>query len=162
MALTNAEKQARWREKHIGRRRDADRVATLLVRTNWPDGHVEEIAGALRAFFNTEAEIAALRRALKPMTEKETNAMFAESSRQDRAAWRKAHPGKRVTNKAVHEWRVQRNRAETEAADKARIEDWERDHPGQKYDEHFPTRNQRELTDYYRWERQRERKLARP
>jgi hypothetical protein len=50
MALTNAEKQARWREKHIRRRRDADRVATLLVRTNWPDGHVEEIAGALRPF----------------------------------------------------------------------------------------------------------------
>jgi hypothetical protein len=75
MALTNAEKQARWREKHIARRRNADRVATLLVRTKWPDGHVAEIAAALRPFFRP-TEIAKLRRALKPVTNQQMEAIW--------------------------------------------------------------------------------------
>ena len=93
MTLTNAEKQARWREKHIQRRRDADRVATLLVRAKWPSGHVEEIAASLRPFFTT-AGIAALRRALKPPNGEEMKAKAAEHFRQWRALWLKEHPGK--------------------------------------------------------------------
>jgi hypothetical protein len=31
MALTNAEKQARWRERHVEKRRDARRNTTLLL-----------------------------------------------------------------------------------------------------------------------------------
>ena len=96
MTLTNAEKQARWREKHIQRRREADRVATLLVRTKWPSGHVEEIAASLRPFFTT-AGIAALRRALKPPKPpngEEMKTKTAEHFRQWRTLWLKEHPGK--------------------------------------------------------------------
>jgi hypothetical protein len=153
MALTNAEKQARWREKHIGRRRNADRVATLLVRTNWPDGHVEEIAAALHPFFTTHG-IAVLRRALKPMTREDNEAAIKEMLREERAQWRKEHPGQRITDAAVVEWRRERNRA----AMKEEAEDWERDHPGQRYPDHHGGLSDREYTDLQRWERQRERR----
>jgi hypothetical protein len=154
MAMTNAEKQARWREKHIQRRRYADRVATLLVRTNWPEGHVEEIAAALRDFFST-AGIAALRKALKPMTEKETEAFFAGGYRRDRALWIKEHPGKKFSTRKLLEWRGSKAKQEF-AAERA---EWEHDHPGQEYS--FPKHDQRKFTDLERWERQRERRLSR-
>jgi len=50
MALTNAEKQARWRERHIGKRRSAQRVANILVRQKWPDETVKELAVLLGQF----------------------------------------------------------------------------------------------------------------
>ena len=37
MALTNAEKQRAWRERHIIKRRDAQRVANLLMRVRVTD-----------------------------------------------------------------------------------------------------------------------------
>jgi len=37
MVLSNAEKQARWRERHIARRRDAQRIVNLLVRKHLTD-----------------------------------------------------------------------------------------------------------------------------
>ena len=133
------------------------RVANLLVRSKWPPGHVEEIAAALRPFFKT-AEIAALRRALKPTTPKQMDAIIKEGWREERAQWRKEHPGRRITDKAVVEWRKERNRA----ALRAEEEDWERDHPGRRFfDAYENEHDQRGVTDFERWERQRARKLAR-
>jgi len=106
MALSNAEKQRRWRERHIKRRRDALRVASLLMRRNWPDGHVEAIARQLWVFFNADG-IARLRRALKPITYKD----------------RKAH------NAAQWQWRQAAWTPQSWA-------DWERDHPGKQFPEH--------------------------
>jgi hypothetical protein len=38
MALTNAEKQRRWRTTHAGRRRTAARITTMLMRRSHSDG----------------------------------------------------------------------------------------------------------------------------
>lgn len=38
MALTNAEKQARWRQHHVERRRAVARIATLLMRRSHTTG----------------------------------------------------------------------------------------------------------------------------
>jgi hypothetical protein len=43
MALTNAEKQARWRKRHADRRRDVARIATMLMRRRHPEGRTDEI-----------------------------------------------------------------------------------------------------------------------
>jgi hypothetical protein len=43
MALTNAEKQARWRKRHADRRRDVARIATMLTRRRHPEGRTDEI-----------------------------------------------------------------------------------------------------------------------
>jgi hypothetical protein len=67
MALSNSEKQARWRERHIVKRRKAQRIFNLLVRNDLTQDHIDEIARLLRMMLNTRG-IADLRRALKPIT----------------------------------------------------------------------------------------------
>jgi hypothetical protein len=53
MALTNAQNQARWRERNIEKR--AQRIANRLVRKIETVKHVEEIAELLASFFNPRA-----------------------------------------------------------------------------------------------------------
>lgn len=64
MPLTNAEKQQRWRERHIERRRTVQRVAGLLLRRTWSDEHFAEFGELLRSLLPTTG-IATLRRALR-------------------------------------------------------------------------------------------------
>jgi hypothetical protein len=63
MALTNAEKQARWRERHIVKRRSAQRIVNLLVRRQLTDVHIEELAGLLYGLLSRE-DVRLLRRHL--------------------------------------------------------------------------------------------------
>src|SRR5215471_11332288 len=94
MALTNAEKQRRWRQHHAERRRAVARIASMLTRRSHSEGHVEEIAIGLRAILNKDA-IAALRRALRPFrppTKKETEARWREESSARRELWLAEHP----------------------------------------------------------------------
>jgi len=89
--LTNAEKQARWRERHIERRRTAQRVTNLLIRQKWPDGQIEELAGLLRSFL-TAVGVANLRRALKPITPKEMDAINRKREERICDWWLREHP----------------------------------------------------------------------
>jgi hypothetical protein len=163
--LTNAETQARWRERHIEKRRRADRVANLLVRVKWPKGAVEELADLLSSFLTQEG-IRALRRALKPATKEDNAASLRGIDKQWRDLWLRDHPGRtaadynrllRDNNSEVMEWR----RAWNERAHAATKAAWERDHPGEIYPEHQCGLSDREYTDLARWRRQRERRQAR-
>lgn len=42
MALTNAEKQARYGERHIGKRRNAQRIVNLLLRKHLTPEHTAQ------------------------------------------------------------------------------------------------------------------------
>jgi hypothetical protein len=64
MALTNREKQARWRKRHIRERRAAQRIASLLIRRWGHDDHIDELAKLLSSFLTREGN-RDLRRALK-------------------------------------------------------------------------------------------------
>ena len=86
MALTNAEKQARWRERHAMKRHAVQRISKAILRRQWSDGTIPEIASALRSVLNT-AGIVALRRALKPTTPKEMKAVHKEAFRQEQVEW---------------------------------------------------------------------------
>jgi hypothetical protein len=153
MPLSNAEKQARWREKHIASRRGALRIATLLMRRNWPEGHVEEIAAELKRFLST-AGVAALRRALKPVSGKEMDAAQKKACNATWLAWwLKEHPGKSA--KDFRRLRSQ-ERMQWQRAMRAKWKaDWERDHPGEQWPEHMCGLSDREATDFVRWWRKR-------
>jgi hypothetical protein len=161
MPLSNNERQTRWRERHIAKRRRADRVASLLVRGKWPEGHIEELARLLRSFFN-EAAVRVLRRALKPITKEENAAILDRQAKQWREDWLREHPGRtaaeyqrllRDSSGEVWKWR----RAKGKASIDAEQRDWERDHPGEEYPEHECGLSDRERTDLERWRRQRAR-----
>jgi len=62
----NREAQARWRERHIKQRRNAQRIANLLIRRKWPDGTIEELAGLLGMFLTREGA-RSLRRELRKL-----------------------------------------------------------------------------------------------
>jgi hypothetical protein len=168
MPLTNAEYQARWREKHLKPRRLADRVANLLVRRKWPEGHLRELAAALRPFLSREAN-RALRRELKRLVDpskqdEQCRRQFAEEDEKRWCElWLREHPGrtiedyKRLTDEGVWNWR----RATGEAAVAAEWRDWERDHPGQEWQKFQCGMTPREHMDYQRWARQRERAAVR-
>ena len=135
MAMTNAEKQARWRERHIAKRRNAQRIANLLMRKRYTDEHIKEVAGLLNTFFNRNgARI--LRRHLRAISDPPTS---------DKA--------KREHNARVYE----QLRVASEVM-KGEQEAWERDHPGQKFPEYECGLTDRESTDLERWRRRRERK----
>jgi hypothetical protein len=170
MALSNAEKQARWRERNIEKRRRAHRIVNLLMRKQLTDEHVAAVAGLLAGFFN-QAGIRTLRRELQPRADprvkaKEMEAHWRQMQKGFRSAWLAAHPGRTGTeydrllrdqNSEVWEWRRARGRAASEAEHKA----WERDHPGEQYPEHECSLPDREYTDLERWRRQRAGKAAR-
>jgi len=93
MALDNREKQQRWRERHILRRRTVQRIASLLLRQRLEDPHFEELGNLLRLLIPSQS-IAALRRALKPPTDRE---IVVHSEAKEVAilhAWLRAHPGR--------------------------------------------------------------------
>jgi hypothetical protein len=172
MALSNAEKQARWRERHIEERRNAQRIVNLLVRKDRPDDRTREVASLLHLFFNTGG-IAALRRALKPKTDKENKAGFREvekqARKQDCALWLREHPDmtakdyRRLPATEVLKWRdelIERRKAKAAADVAAERQDWEREHPGVPYPEYECSLSGRELTDLNRWRRQRQRTRA--
>jgi hypothetical protein len=131
MALTNAQKQARWRERHIERRRTAQRLANLLMRKYVSHGQIEDVAAILYSFFNRE-DLRTLRRELRRLGEKPNYDQYISAS----------------------------FAAEYAAAQNER-EDWEREHPGQEYPELECSLSDREYTDLARWRRQRGRKHAR-
>jgi hypothetical protein len=162
MALSNAEKQARWRERHIDKRRRAQRMVNLLMRKQLTDEHVAAVAGLLAGFFN-QTGIRTLRRELQRRADPE--AYWRQSQKVFRSAWLAAHPGRtgaeydrllRDQNSEVWEWRRAQGRAANEAEQKA----WERDHPGEQYPEHECSLPDREYTDLERWRRQRAGKAA--
>jgi hypothetical protein len=161
MALSNREKQQRWRERHIAQRRSAQRVASLLMRRRWENEHFKELAGELRAIMNTAA-IVALRRALKPIGDEEMAAINRDMEKQSQALWLREHPGRTAAEyrrllrndaSEVWNWRRAKNKA-TIAAEQAA---WERDHPGEEYPEHECGLSDRAYTDLWRWRRQRQR-----
>src|SRR5262245_37990763 len=167
MALSNAEKQARWREKHIAKRRDAQRIVNLLVRKQLTDDHVKQIAALLDLLLNNRELIRSLRRELRRLSEtgdqEAHNAAFwDEQEKLWRALWLREHPGRTAAeyrrllhddDGEVWQWR----RAKGHALIEAERRDWERDHPGQPWQEHQCGMTDREYTDYSRWLRQRQR-----
>jgi hypothetical protein len=94
MPLTNAEKQARYREKHILKRRMAQRIVNLLVLKHWTDEHIKEVAHLLAQFFYRE-EARMLRRELGRLTETRPPSQAIPLSDVERQAWKEDHPGKR-------------------------------------------------------------------
>jgi len=97
MVLTNAQRQARWRERHIRKRRAAQRVVHLLLRKYRTDVHIDEIAGLLHAFFNRD-DAHKLRRRLRELTD--SRARIARHStiaalQDEKQAFERDHPGKR-------------------------------------------------------------------
>ena len=131
MALSNAEKQARWREKHIAERRDTQRLANLLMRKHVTREQIADVAAILKLFFNREG-IRELRRALSRMTK----------SRRDGSVDRYISASAADQCKAMEDEQ----------------EDWEREFPGKPYPELECALSDREYTDLWRWRRQRGRK----
>src|SRR5262245_3216466 len=162
MAFTNAEKQARWRERHAWKRYAVQQVCKVLLREQGTDQTIKELANALRGVLNLSS-IAALRRALKPTTMKEDLAAQTETFRQWQALWLREHPGKtakdyrRLINTDVEKWQ----RAKAEAYNAAERQAWERDHPGQQWPEFLCGLSDADRVQYQRWE-ERWRKGRRP
>jgi hypothetical protein len=134
MVLSNSEKQARWRERHIAKRRNAQRIVSLLLRRDLTDEHIEQVANLLNSFLNPEG-VRILRRRLREITE------F------------------RPDNPPPRRWSAE-DIATLELLPTER-EAWERDHPGEEYPEHECGLSDREYTDLNRWRRQRARKHTR-
>ena len=96
MALTNAERQLRWRERHIRKRRNASRLANLLMRVNFSDAQITEIAFILNGFFNRGA-MRMLRRELRQASEPTESGVLSPLEIRlvmtERTAWEADHPG---------------------------------------------------------------------
>jgi len=161
MPLTNAEKQARWREKHVRQRRSAQRVANLLVKRSLSDDDVADLAVELREHLNSYG-VALLRRMLNQVTSADMEAVTRDHHRIERDQWLRENPRRtaaefdrllRNTSSSVWAWRRTRSEAAT-AAERAA---WERDHPGRPWPEHLCGLSDREYTDYVRWLRGRSR-----
>ena len=148
MALTNAEKQARWRERYAMKRYAVQRISKAILRRQWNDDTIAELASALRQVLTTSG-IAALRRALKPETMKEGLAREKEALRRELALWRREHPGK--TAEDYWEWRKANGKADNLAERQA----WERDHPGEQYPEHLCGLSDADYVRYQRWRKGR-------
>jgi hypothetical protein len=151
MALTNAEKQARWRERHAMKRYAVQRISKAILRRQSSDDTIPELASALRSVLNM-AGIVALRRALKPTTPKEMKAVHKEAFRQEQVERLREHPGKtakdfrRLSTEDLMAWRAPKNRAYLAAERQA----WERDHPGEQSPEHLCGLSD---ADYVRYQR---------
>jgi hypothetical protein len=163
----NREAQARWRERHIGRRRTVQRIANILQRRRWDDEHFETLGDLLRSLMNREA-LRSLRRALRDQkyADEEMDAIWREREKNTRAWWLSEHPGRtaaeynrllRDQDSEVWDWRRSKGAAEIAAEREA----WERDHPGKQYPEHLCGLSDREYSDYERWRRKQERKSRR-
>jgi hypothetical protein len=162
----NRDAQARYRERHIGKRRTVQRVANILMRQSWTDEHFETLGGLLRSIMNREA-IRALRRELREAkrTEPEMDAFWRQREKNTRVVWLAEHPGRtaaefkhlfRDDDSEVWDWL----RAKGAAQNAAEREAWLRDHPGEEYPEHLCGLSDREYSDYERWRRKFERRAA--
>jgi hypothetical protein len=137
MVLTNAEKQARWRERHISKRRAAQRIVNLLVLKHLTDDQVDDVADLLFTFLNRQG-VRALRQRLRELTEMPPKKIAAHNRRM---------LGDDFSDEAGKRRKAGRNKAEKLA--------WERDHPGQHFPEHGYKLTPREATDLARWRRRR-------
>jgi hypothetical protein len=161
MALSNSEKQQRWRERHLARRRQVQRIAGLLLRRKWGDEHFKELGDLLQSLLSRD-DVAALRRALRPRTSAEMEAINRAAEVAVRELWLREHPGRtcadydRLPGGAKWEWRLAKSGAIVDAERAA----WLADHPGREYPEHEGSLTDRESTDLGRWRRQYERRLA--
>jgi hypothetical protein len=165
MALSNAEKQARWRERHLAQRRNAQRIVNILVRKTLTDEHIEAVAVLLNTFLNRHG-VWVLRRQLKALSEpseqdkKQNVAHWREAVKHERDVWLREHPGKtakdyrRLSDDDLIEWR----KAKVEVYFAAEQRAWERDHPGREMPVENCGMSDRDSTDLERWRRQRERK----
>jgi hypothetical protein len=99
MALTNTERQARWRERHIRERRLAQRLVNLLVRQHTDEKHIEEIAIILNQLLNRwggrtlRRKLVDLTKAKPPEWGKRNLALEVELHATEREAWKHDHPG---------------------------------------------------------------------
>ncbi len=130
--------QARWRERHAMKRFAAQQISNAILRRQWTDETIAELASALTSVLNSGG-IVALRRALKPKTPKERAAIQKETFRQEQALWLREHPGqtakdfRRLSIEDLTAWR----KPKAEAALAAERRGWERDPPGQEWPEHL-------------------------
>jgi hypothetical protein len=96
MALTVAERQARWRERHIRKRREAQRIVNLLARKSLTDEVIREIAAILNQFLNREG-VRTLRRELSERRESrpidQDMMTTIELLKTEKAAWECDHQG---------------------------------------------------------------------
>jgi hypothetical protein len=163
VALTNTERQTRWREKHIVRRRTAQRIVNLLVRQSMTDEHVEQLAGLLATFFTREGN-RILRRKLRQNEDKAArgDALWKQHLRTLKEQWLAEHPG---CNAEDYDKLDDDMWSRLEAAVATEKEAWERDHPGEEYPMYADGINcglsGREQTDMARWRRDRARRRAR-
>jgi hypothetical protein len=160
----NREAQARYRERHLGKRRAVQRVANILMRKTWTGKHFDELGVLLRSIMNRPA-LRALRRQLREPTDAEMDAIWWQREKNTRVVWLTEHPGRtaaefnrlfRDDDSEVWDWL----RAKGAAQNAAEREAWLRDHPGEEYPEHLCGLSDREYTDYQRWLRKRERSAA--
>jgi len=137
MALTNAEKQARWRTAHADRRRTLARITTLLMRRRHAEGRTDEITVGwyttkVDAYFfklaflicdalETDKEIRQLKNALAYCLDRRRAAREAECNL--RKTWLKEHPRmtahdfRRLRDTEVAQWweaRIFANREQRE------------------------------------------------
>src|SRR5215831_6184605 len=143
------------------KRYGVQRISKVILRRQWSNDTIPELASALRSVLST-AGIVALRRALKPTTPKEMKALHKEAFRQEQVEWLREHPGKtakdfrRLSTEDLMAWRAPKNQAHLAAERQA----WER-HPGQEWPEHLCGLSDAEYVRYQRWE-ERWRKGRRP
>src|SRR5262249_61578907 len=83
--------QARWRERHAMKRFAAQQISNAILRRQWTDETIAELASALTSVLNS-AGIVALRRALKPKTPEKIAALQKETFRQEQALLLREHP----------------------------------------------------------------------
>jgi hypothetical protein len=145
MAMTNAQHQARWREKHLRVRRQADRVRNLLVKKQITDDDIHEIATLLNIIFERD-NVRALRRWLKELSEPSKNQRNAGYYQRTRT-------------------RIQ-GVIDTMADIETERPAWETDFPGKEYPAPLDCalgepENDRASADLWRWRRQRARKAMR-
>jgi len=158
----NSDKQARWRERHIIKRRYAQRIVNILVRQSLTEDHIKQVARLLTEFLNREG-VRTLRRALKPITNAENAARHRAAEKMVRDLWLREHPGRTAAGcrrlyrtEEMWEW----GRAKGQASTAAERAAWERDHPGKEWPEHPCGLTDRESTDYERWLRKYQRSMT--
>jgi hypothetical protein len=121
MVLTNAEKQARWRAAHAERRRNVQRIATILMRRRRTNKHISELAQRILMIIKLRSGKALQRELednLQEMTKRALHrARQVREERQWRDDWLAAHPDmtvkdyRRLRKTAVFEWLITRENA---------------------------------------------------
>ena len=142
MALTNAEKQARWRERYAMKRYAVQRISKAILRRQWNDDTIAELASALRQVLTTSGIASGAQAG-----DDERGPGPREGGSPPR--WRREHPGK--TAEDYWEWRKANGKADNLAERQA----WERDHPGEQYPEHLCGLSDADYVRYQRWRKGR-------